>query len=135
MRRRLLQVDDHDVVACLNGVASCLESLDRSEEALPRYEEAIEINRRVLPPGHPEALRAQIGIARTLVTLGEYAQAEPLLRDAAEHCDRSEATRWWHWHTVLEESVRLYDAWDKPDEAAQWRAKLPDEVNSNEQDD
>ncbi len=97
MRRRLLQVDDHDVVACLNGVASCLESLDRSEEALPRYEEAIKINRRVLPPGHPEALRAQIG--------------------------------------MLEESVRLYDAWDKPAKAAEWRAKLPDEVNSNEQDD
>ncbi len=111
-------------------------------EALPRYEEAIQINRRVLPPGHPEALRAQVGMARTLVTLGEYAEAEPLLLDAAEHCDHLEATRWWHERTVLEESVRLYEAWhaDEPDEghdveAAEWRAKLPDEVNSNEQDD
>ena len=60
-----------------------------------------------------------------------YAEAEPLLLDAAEHCDRSEATRWWHWCSVLEESVWLYDAWhaDEPDEghdveAAEWRAML-----------
>ena len=31
--------------------------------------------------------------------------------------------------------VKLYDAWDKPEKAAEWRAKLPDEVNSNEQND
>ena len=30
--------------------------------------------------------------------------------------------------------IDLYDAWGKPVKAAQWRAKLPDEVNSNEQD-
>jgi len=29
----------------------------------------------------------------------------------------------------------LEDFWNKSDEAAEWRAKLPDEVNSNEQDD
>ncbi len=31
--------------------------------------------------------------------------------------------------------INLDDVWGKPDEAAKWRAKLPDEVNSNEQDD
>ena len=30
--------------------------------------------------------------------------------------------------------INLDDVWDKPDQAAQLRAKLPD-VNSNEQDD
>ena len=32
-------------------------------------------------------------------------------------------------------SFDVYEAWDKPDKAAKWRAKLPDELNSNEQDD
>ena len=36
---------------------------------------------------------------------------------------------------ALQRIIDLYDAWDKPDEAAKWRAKLPDEVNANEQDD
>ena len=34
-----------------------------------------------------------------------------------------------------ERLVELYDAGDKPAKAAEWRAKLTDEVNSNEQDD
>ena len=113
-------------------MASCLESLGRSEEALPIYEEAIElIAQRLLPLGHPDALRPQIGMAHTLVTLGEYAKAEPLLFDAIEHCDRSDAARRWHGDTVVEEAVRLYEAWHaaEPDEGhgvevAEWRAKL-----------
>ncbi len=31
--------------------------------------------------------------------------------------------------------ITLDDVRDKPTKAAEWRAKLPDEVNSNEQDD
>ena len=31
--------------------------------------------------------------------------------------------------------INLDEAWGKSDQAAQWRAKLPDEVNLNEQDD
>ncbi len=31
--------------------------------------------------------------------------------------------------------INLDHVWDTPAKAAEWRAKLPDEVNSNEQDD
>ncbi len=31
--------------------------------------------------------------------------------------------------------INLDHLWDTPTNAAEWRAKLPDEVNSNEQDD
>ncbi len=31
--------------------------------------------------------------------------------------------------------IILNDVWDDPTKAAGWRAKLPDEVNSNDQDD
>ncbi len=31
--------------------------------------------------------------------------------------------------------INLDHVWDKPVKADQWRAKLPDELNSNEQDD
>ena len=126
-----MKVDTRSLAQSLTRVASCLAALGRAQEALPGYEEAMEINRRVLPPGHPEALRTQISMARTLVTLGCYDDAEPLLLDAAEHCDRSEAARRWHWRTVRAESVRLYEAWAVAEpgrgydaRAAEWRAKL-----------
>ena len=89
--------------------------------------------RRVLPLDHPYTLYPRIGLAGTLVTLGRYAEAEPLLRDAADQCDRSEPSRRKHWKTLVEESVRLYDAWSaaEPDKGydakvAEWRAKLAD---------
>ena len=128
-----MKVDTRSLAQRLTQVASCLAALGRAQEALPGYEEAMEINRRVLPPGHRQALRTQIDMARTLVTLGRYDDAEPLLLDAAEHCDRSEAARRWHWRTVCLESVRLYEAWSAAEpgqaydaRAAEWRAKLPD---------
>ncbi|MEE8154606.1 MAG: hypothetical protein V3T53_06550 [Phycisphaerales bacterium] len=42
-----------------------------------------------------------------------------------------------HVSTVraVQRLVDLYEAWDKANEATEWRAKLSDEVNSNEQDD
>ena len=31
--------------------------------------------------------------------------------------------------------INLDDVWDTPSKAAEWRARLPDELNSNELDD
>ena len=112
-------------------MASCLERLDQSGEALPRYEEAMELNDRFLPPSHPQTVGSQIGMAWTLVTLGRDIDAELLLLDAVEQCERSEASRRWHGRTVLEELIRLYEVWHaaEPNEehnlkAAEWREKL-----------
>ena len=33
---------------------------------------------------------------------------------------------------ALERLVQLYDAWGKPDQAAEWRAKLPDAAKAEE---
>ena len=129
--QRRMKVDTRRTGRRRTLVASCLAALDRPEEALPEYEKAMEINRRVLPPGHPEALHTQIGMARTLVTLGRYDDAERLLLDAGEHCDRSDAARRWHWRIMCGESVRLYEAWDAAEpgqgydaRAAEWRARM-----------
>ncbi len=131
IHRRRMKVDTRGTAGRLTLVASCLAALGQSEEALPGYEEAMEINRRVLPPGHPDALRPQIGMARTLVTLGRYDDAERLLLDAGEHCDRSDAARRWHWRIMCGESVRLYEAWDAAEpgqgydaRAAEWWARM-----------
>ena len=115
----------------LNNVATCLDNLGRSAEALPKFEAALEMYRRVLPAGHPQTLYPQIGLARTLVSLGRHAVAEPLLLDAAEQCERSEASRRMHRESALETLSELYDAWlaAEPDKrydqkAAEWRAKI-----------
>ena len=67
-----------------------------------------------------------------LVELGRYEEAEPLLLEAyprlrLEHPDRAEDT--------IRYLVKLYDAWGMPEKAAEWRAKLAEEEESNEQED
>lgn len=132
------QAGDHpDVANSLNNVASSLISLGRSEEALPKYEAALQMLRRVLPPGHPHTLYPQLGLARTLISLECYTEAEPLLLDAAEQCAASEAARRMHWRSVAQVMTELYDAWAAaepqalatdgmpvPQKATEWRAKL-----------
>jgi tetratricopeptide (TPR) repeat protein len=131
MRRSRKASADRVLGDYLVARASCLESLGRPEEALDTYEEALAINDRLLPPSHPLAIGCRIGMARTLVTLGDHAEAEPLLIDAAEGCERSDVARWWHGRAVAEETVRLYEAWHAAEpgqaydaEADEWRAKL-----------
>ncbi len=124
--------EDHPSVAQGNyGLAVCLRSLDLPSKALPRFEVALDIFRRNLPAGHLRILYPQIGKAGTLAMIGRFADAERLLLDAAEQCDRSDACHRTHWRSVVEESIRLYDAWHAaaPEKgfdvkSAEWREKL-----------
>ena len=56
---------------------------------------------------------------------GRYEEAEPLLLAAVEgrHLKLGEK----HPHTLesLNNLIDLYEAWNKPEKAEQWRAKLP----------
>ena len=131
MNERFFPGDNPYVAMSLNNLASCLESLGRSQEALCEYEASLEMFRRALPSGHSDSLYPQIGLAATFVALAQYVDAEALLRCAAEQCERLEDSRRLHWRGVLEQSVRLYEAWHAAEpekgyaaEAAEWRAKL-----------
>ena len=127
MHSRLFQGNHPGVALSLNNVAASLESLGRSEEALPKYEAALEMFRRVLPPGHPHTLYPQIGLAKTLVSLGRHADAEPFLLDGYERMKDHPTIPAMRRQEALKRIVNLYEAWNKPDQAAEWRAKLPAE--------
>jgi hypothetical protein len=66
-----------------------------------------------------------------LVELGRYDEAEPLLLESYPNlrplpdADTRETLRYL---------VKLYDAWGKPEKAAEWRAKLREEEDVNRQD-
>jgi hypothetical protein len=56
---------------------------------------------------------------------GRYAEAEPLLVSAQEGLARALGAEHRDTLRVVDELVRLYDAWGKPDKAARWRKRLP----------
>jgi serine/threonine protein kinase/tetratricopeptide (TPR) repeat protein len=123
---------DHPAYARgLNNLGNCLRSLGRNEEALAKYQAALDLCRKLLEPGHPNTLFPQIGLARSMVALRRYSDAELLLTDAVEQCGRSDICRQSHWPSVLAASADLYNAWHTAEsdngydvKAAQWREKL-----------
>ena len=65
-------------------------------------------------------------LALLYIARGAYDQAEPLLLAACNGRETKLGPD--HPRTIdsLNQLINLYESWPKPDEAATWRAKLPD---------
>ena len=65
----------------------------------------------------------QSGLGYCLVQLKQFQEAERVLIEAEERLERT--ARFDHPWTRLtrERLAELYDAWDKPEQAAEWRAR------------
>jgi len=110
------------LASALAARGSCLVEIGEAEEAEGSLRECIALREQ-----HGEAAwllwntRSLLGEA--LTAQGKYADAEPVLVPAAEQIDPPE--RWRDRRArALERVVRLYDAWGKPDDAAEWKARL-----------
>jgi hypothetical protein len=86
--------------------------------------------REKVEPGAWTTFSAQMMLGAALVGQKKYADGESLLLRGYEGLKKREDTipsqfrdAWLRY--VLERMVQLYDAWNKPDEAEKWRAKLP----------
>ena len=57
---------------------------------------------------------------------GDYDDAEPLLLKAVKGRRLKLGDEHPHALESIRNVIDLYEAWDKPDKAEEWRAKLPD---------
>jgi serine/threonine protein kinase len=111
-------------MAALGEVYLKQNRLDRAEELL---RECLDLREKV----HPRTVYSastQSLLGRTLAGQKRYAEAEPLLLAGYEVLKANAATtRWWFRHYLpdtVEWLVQLYEAWDKPEQAAKWRKEL-----------
>jgi non-specific serine/threonine protein kinase/serine/threonine-protein kinase len=123
---RRLFGSDHLIVA--GGLSNWAESLrlagdPRGAEALLR--ESLAIYSRALPSGHWRVATTETLLARCLVPQGRFAEAERLLIAAHPSVEKQFGASDQRTTRVVEAAVSLYEAWGKPDKAAEWRAKLP----------
>jgi tetratricopeptide (TPR) repeat protein len=70
-------------------------------------------------------LSSSWNLARVYAAQGRYDEAEPLLTKA--YNGRISKLGPEHPHTLesLNNLIELYEAWEKPERAEEWRAKLP----------
>ena len=97
----------------------------RYEDAERLFDKALEARKLKLGDDHPDTLESKNDLAVLYKEQGIYNKAEPLLLEALE--GRRLKLGDTHPHTLesWNNLIELYEAWGKPEQANQWRAKLP----------
>jgi serine/threonine-protein kinase len=98
-------------------------------EAEPVLRECLEIRREVLVAGHWLIGNAMSNLGEALAGQGKYEEVEPLLVDGFEQIRAREWSinylyRDARLREALHRLIDFYDAWGKPEQAAEWRSEL-----------
>jgi len=92
--------------------------------AEPLYRETVEIYTSAIGPNHGWTAHSKAILGSLLMAQGRFADAETLLLEAQQALGEVAAASEWHVD-ALTRTVMLYEAWDKPDEAARYQALIP----------
>jgi eukaryotic-like serine/threonine-protein kinase len=126
-RRHALGSEHPDTMASAADLALAYQSQGKFAEAEPLAREALEFDKKKQPDDW-QRFRAESLLGASLAGQKKYAEAESLLlegyRGMATRKDRIAVSDWYHLDRAREWLVQLYQAWDKPVEAAEWRKKL-----------
>jgi hypothetical protein len=85
---------------------------------------SVAIHAKALSPGHWQTATTQSLLAQCLVSQRRFAEAERLLVEAYATLAREFGATHARTTVVAERVVELYDAWQRPKPAAEWRAKM-----------
>ena len=96
------------------------------EEADRLLGNALEINRRSLPPKHWRIGYTQALLGSCLTGERRFDEAEPLLLAGYETLRAKRGNERQETLRAASGLVALYEAWGKPDKAAEWQKKLAD---------
>jgi len=118
--------DEHpDTLTSINNFAVLSTKQKQFDKAMSLFVEAWEGRKRKLGDDHPDTLETINDFGVLYKEQFHYEEAEPLLLKALKgrriklgdtHPHTIES-----WHNLID----LYEAWNKPDKAKAWRAKLP----------
>jgi tetratricopeptide (TPR) repeat protein len=125
VRRRIYTTGHPMIAAALMDFGRGLVLLGRSDEAEAHLHESLTIFAR-----SPTALSAhypawsECWLGASLAGRRRYTEAAPRLLNAEKLLREARTTPHWYYREAVEQLVKLYEASGKPDQAAQWRAKL-----------
>jgi tetratricopeptide (TPR) repeat protein len=124
-RRKSLPQGHPDLADALSSLGWALTDTGKAQEAEPLLVEALAIYRKVMPE-HWVTADTESLLGRCLTALGRYDEAEPLLRNSYPKIQAGVGVPLIRVRQALVRIVALYEAWDKPEQAAEWRLRLND---------
>lgn len=111
-------------VQARDAIGASLLREGRGEAALAMLQRALEL-RTGSAPGAWQTASTRSRVGECLVTLGRFAEAEPLLLASHEILQKNAARiPPWNQSEIARVAARieqLYSAWDRPDKAREWR--------------
>jgi hypothetical protein len=126
-RRKVVEPDSPLLAGDLSGLGSNLLNRSKWSEAEQLLRECLAIREKAVPDDWLR-FNAMSLLGGALLGQGRYAEAEPLLGQGYEGMKVRAAKIPAAGKPRLPEAavrvVRLYEAWGKPDKAAEWKAKL-----------
>lgn len=99
-------------------------------EAEPLLQESVATLRQAVSEPPWRVARAESVLGEGLVALRRFDEAEPLLIQAHATLLAEKGATFSETGAALDRLVVLYEAWGKPDQAAQWRDRPPSEAST-----
>ncbi|MEJ0085659.1 MAG: serine/threonine-protein kinase [Pseudomonadota bacterium] len=125
LRGKTLPDSNVIVGTTLNVLGRSLGPLGQAQEADKLLRESLALRRQYLPEGHWATTSVESMIGANLVLLKRYAEAEKILLDTEQRLLAARGEGAPVIADARQRLVMLYEAWNKPEEAARWRSKLP----------
>lgn len=125
LRGRSLPETHIAVATALQVVGIGLSRLDSLGAAEQYLRESLDLRRRTLPDGHWLVHSGEGVLGEHLVRAGRFAEAESLLLRSAERLTALRGTDSPQAQDAHRRLVALYEAWQRPMEAARWQAAVP----------
>jgi tetratricopeptide (TPR) repeat protein len=122
MMARVLPDDHPDVGITQSGMAVLLLDTNRADDALAMATAASELLSASLGDDHWRTAWAESLEGAALAALGRLGEAEPLLRSGYEVLSTARGPRRSQVNAVLDYLISLYTSWDRPEDAARFRA-------------
>ncbi|NBB87313.1 MAG: tetratricopeptide repeat protein [Bacteroidetes bacterium] len=106
----------------LNMIGSTLHDAGKVDEALPYLTESLDMLLGIMSPDGAVIGSTRLGLAQALLHVEQYAQAEDHLLRAREIFEEQLGDQDSRFVETTEYLARLYEAWDKPEREAHFRA-------------
>jgi len=124
--QRAVLPDRHPAMAeTLAGLGAVLLEDEQTAEAEPILREAVALASERLLPGHVSRAEASVALGGWLAGQGQGAEAETLLVAGYEGLRASRGEGHSSTAQARHRLARLYEGWDRPTEAARYRARPP----------
>ena len=125
--RTTLGAERLEMVSVLANLSDALAATGSRPAAEKKSREALAIATSLLAPHHPDIARVRRQLGNLLAADRRFSEAEPLLLAAAEAREKELGREHVTTKAVAGDLVKLYQAWSKPEKAAEWRQRAGSE--------